>query len=73
VVLPAHDLGRHIARRPRRLLRVVGTPLARDAEVGDAQVPALFEDQVLGLDVSVEDAVAVDELESRYDAGREEL
>lgn len=73
MVLPAHDLGSHITRRARSLLRVVWTPLPRDSKVCNPQIAVLLEDEVLRLDVSVYYVIAMDELKSQYDASRKEF
>ena len=72
MVLPAHHLGRHVARGPARFLGVVGVPDAGDAEVGEPEEASLVEYQVFRLNVPVEDALGVDVLEGHEDAGREE-
>lgn len=64
MVLTAHDLRRHIARRARGVLCVVWVPDPRYTQVRDPHVALLIKHEVLGLDVPVEDALAVEELET---------
>jgi hypothetical protein len=73
VILATHDLGRHVAGSSGSFFGVVRADLSRDAEIGDSQVPVLLEDEVLRLDVAVDDAVLVNELEAEDDARAEEL
>ncbi len=73
MVLPAHDLRRHVARRAAGLLGVVGAPDPSDAEVRQPQVAMGVEDQVLRLDVTVQDASLVDVLQGDEDARDEEF
>ena len=73
VVLAAHDLWRHVAGGATGVFLVFGVPDAGDAEVGDEEVALAVEDEVLGFDVAVDDAVVVDVLEALDDAGGEEL
>ena len=72
VVLPAHDLGCHVAGRSARLARVIGREYARDAEVGQAQVSLVVEDEVLWLDVAMNYQLVVHGLERVHQAGDEE-
>ncbi len=44
MVLPAHDLRRHVAGRAAGFLGVVGAPNPGDAEVGQPQVALGVED-----------------------------
>ncbi len=83
VVLTAHNFGCHVARRPRGVLGVVGSPLAGDPKVRNADVPCggvkeililtiFFEDEVLWLNIAVDDILVVDVLEARNHTGDEE-
>ena len=82
VVLAAHNLRRygrrfkrltHVTRRSARVLAVLGRPDARDAEVGDTEVALVVEHEVFWLDVSVDDAVVVNVLESGQKARYKKL
>jgi hypothetical protein len=73
VVHPADDLRCHIARSPTGFFRVALLPLAGHSEVSDAQVPVLLEDQVFRLEVAVDDALGVDELQAQNDGCGNEL
>lgn len=72
VVLAAHDLGRHVAGRAAGVLCVLRIPDARDAEVREPEVAVAVEDEVLGLDVAVDDALVVHVLQAEQQAGQEE-
>lgn len=63
MVLATHDLGRHVAWGAGGFLGVVGAPDPGDAEVSEAQVASLVEDEVFRLNVSVQDAFLVDVLQ----------
>ena len=73
MVLAAHDLRSHVARRSAGLLGVVRAPDPGDAEVSQSEIATLVENQVLWLDVPVEDAFLVDVFERNEDASYEEL
>lgn len=51
VVLPAHDLRRHIARRPGCVRRVVLFPLSCEHEIGQLHVAFLVKQDVAWLDI----------------------
>ena len=65
--------GRHVAGSAAGVFPVPVAVVAGDAEVCDVQVAICAEDEVLGLDVSVDDLHLVDVLEALNDAGDEEL
>ena len=60
MVLPTHDLGCHIPRRSRRVLRVLRVPESGDTQICDPHVAIHIEYQVLRLDVSVKNCVFVE-------------
>ena len=65
VILLEHDLRRHVARRAAHLFcqaRGVISLHAGDAKVGDVQVAAAVEQQVLWFDIAVDDLSGVHEL-----------
>ena len=72
VVLAAHDLGRHVARRSARLTRVISRENTGDAEVREAQVAFIVENQVLGLDIPMDDQLCVDGIKGVNEARDEE-
>lgn len=73
VVEAQHHLGRHVARRARRVGRVLRSPDARDTEVGDPQIAIVVDDEVLGLDVTVQDLLLVAVLEACNQARHKEF
>jgi len=54
-------------------LCVFGIPLPSNAQICETQVTLIVKDEVLGLHVSVQDALVVQVLEGLDDAGDEEL
>jgi hypothetical protein len=73
VVLAEEHLGSHVPRSAAGLLRIFWLPKAGDAEVGDAGVSPLVQDDVFGLDVPVDDVPAVQAGEPLHEAAHEEL
>lgn len=65
VVLPAHDLWSHVARRARCILRVLWVPQPRNAEIGHAHVAIHVEDKILWFDISVQNGVLVQILQAQ--------
>ena len=53
VILPAHNLGSHVARCTRCVLRVLRVPDASDSEISDAQIALLVKHEVFRLYISV--------------------
>lgn len=64
VRVPQKHLWRHVAWSAAGVVRVVGALDPRDAEVCQVQVPVFIEHQILWLDVSMNDALRVDVIES---------
>lgn len=64
VILPAHYFRRHVPRRAGSVLRVLLPPVASDAEVGDAQVALVVDNEVLRLDITMYDLLFVAVLEA---------
>ena len=73
VVLSAHDLGCHVAWSSRGILGVLGLPESGDTKISHPEVAIFVKDKVLWLDVSVEDGVLVQVLQTEQHAGNEEL
>jgi len=73
VILPAHDLGCHIARSTRGVVGVVRSPHSRDAKVCYADVAIVIEKQVLRLDIPMYDSTIMHVLKSNNDTSDEEL
>lgn len=72
MILPAHHLRRHVARRSGRVLSVLFSPVSGDSEICDSEVALVVDDQVLGLDVSVYDLLIVTVFETGHEACNEE-
>ena len=67
------DFRGHIPDRPAAPLALSGfVKLLRDAKVGQLRVPALADDHVVGLDVSVQNAEAVHVVERDHELGKVE-
>jgi hypothetical protein len=64
VVLFPHHLGRHVPGRAAGFARVVGHVFFGDAEVRDAEIAVLVENQVFGFYVAVNDVLAVNVLQA---------
>ena len=73
MILTAHDLGSHVARRARCVLRIFWVPQTGDTQIGDSEVAVFVEDEVLRLDVTVQDGVLVQVLKAEKHASDEEL
>ena len=73
MILPAHDLRSHVARRARSVVGVVGGPNPGNAHVGDVHVALLVEQQVLRLDVSVDHAISMHIVQAHKYASHKEL
>lgn len=72
VVLTKHNFRRHVARGATRV-GVVSYPLhSRYSEVRDIGVPLVVEHDVLRLDVSVDDILRVNVLQSKHDVRNDE-
>ena len=67
------NLRGHIAWGSRGVFHVVDFSLFADSKVGQSEISLLLEDDVFGLDVSVDEALSVDVLEGLYETGREEF
>ena len=65
----ADDFRSHVSRRPASILRVVGLDLPRNAQVSHPQVALIVKHQVFGLEVAVDDALAVQVLQGEHEAG----
>ena len=75
VAVPLDLLRRHVLRRPEKLRRArqARAPLGpREAEVGELDVAALVEEQVLGLQVAVDEPGRVHRLEGARDLGADD-
>lgn len=59
----------HVAQRAWCILAVVGPPDASHSQVSDPSVAIFLQHDVLGLEVSVNDAVVVQELQAYHNAG----
>lgn len=70
--LLAHDLGRHVAWSAGRVLGVVRVPHSSDTQVSDLKVAIRVENQVFRFDVSMQDTLLVQVLQSEEHAGDEE-
>lgn len=73
VVLAAHHLWRHVARRSRSVLGVFRVPDPGNAEIGDSEVTRIIEDEVFRLDVAMQNAVLVQILKAEQHARHEKL
>ena len=73
VVDSAHHLRRHVAGCSRGVLSVLRPPDSGNTEVSNPEVALLINDQVLGLDVSVDDIFLVADLEAGNQARDPEL
>ncbi len=73
MILATHHFRGHVAGSATSVLIVVGPNDTCDAQVGESQVPFPVEHQVLRLDVSVDDAVLVQVVESENETCTEEL
>ena len=73
MILSAHYLRSHVAGGARSFGSVVGTPVAGDTEVGEAEEAVCFEDHVLRLDVTMDYAASVYCLQGLHKARYEEL
>lgn len=72
MVLATHDFGSHVSGCAAGFLGIVGVPDACNAEISDSQVAFVVEDEVFGLDVSVQHALIVHVVQAVHDAGNEE-
>lgn len=70
--LSAHDLRRHVTRRARRIFLVLRIPYSRDTEVSDLKIAITVKDEVLGLDITMQNALLMEILESQQHASNEE-
>lgn len=57
--MPEEDLRSHIAWGSTRLMAVFGLPVAGDAQVCDSGVSASVQDDIFGLDVTMNDVALV--------------
>ena len=73
VVDSTHDLGSHVTRRARCILRIFRAPHSGDPKVSYPEVAIRVNDQVLGLDVSVNDILLVARFQPCYETGTKEL
>jgi hypothetical protein len=68
MILPAHDLRRHIARRTRCICTIARLVESGDTQIGYPEVSFVVHHEVLGFDVAVQDAVFVQVLKPHEDA-----
>jgi len=72
MVLSAHNFGRHVAGRARRLTRVVWRQNPRYSKVSQAQIAFIIEHKVFRLDVPMDNKLGVDGLKGVDEACDEE-
>jgi hypothetical protein len=73
MILPTHDLRRHVSRCPRSVLRVFRSPNARDTQICEAHVAVLIHHHVFRLDVAMDHTIVVHVLQTHYHAGEHKL
>ena len=73
VILTTHHFGGHVAGRATGVFGVLGVPHASDTQISDTHVTIFVENQILRLNVSVENAVLVEVLQTKNYASHEEL
>lgn len=72
MILPTHDLRSHITRRSTRLLTVIRIPDASNPKISYPQIALVIENDILGLNISVQDTLIMDVLEGVSYAGNKE-
>ena len=73
MILPAHHLRGHVSGCSTRVLIVFLFPLTTHTQISDSEVSLRIKDQILGLDIAVDDAVAMQILKAYYQIGNEEF
>ena len=73
VILPTHHLRCHIARRSRSIFRVLWVPYSSDTQVSNTQVTLFVEHEILWLDISVQNAVLVQVLQTEQHTRHKEF
>jgi len=73
VILPEENLGSHVSWCTAGLMRIFCLPVPGDAEIGDAGVALLVEDDILGLYVAVDDVSLVEVVEALDQAANQEF
>jgi hypothetical protein len=73
MILSTHDFWCHISRGTTSITTVIGFEEASDTEISYSEVSHIIEDQVLGFDVTMDDVVEVEELETDEDTSDEEF
>ncbi len=63
----------HVAGRSAGFVRVLWVPHPRDPEVCHPHIPVVFEHEILGLNVPMDDVLVMDVLKCLEDASHEEL
>jgi hypothetical protein len=73
MILPIDDLGRHVSRSPRSVFIVFLFNDPGYPHISQSQVPFLVNNDILGLDVSVNDVVAMHVLKAQKDTTDKKL
>lgn len=73
MILPAHDLGSHVAWSPTGIHVILVFELSGDAQVSQMEIARGREDQVFGFDVPMYNFMGMEVLQSQEEAADEEL
>lgn len=73
MVLPAHDFRCHVTRCATRISTVVRLHYSRNTQVRDPQESLIIKHQILRLDISMDDVIEMQELQSNDHTSYEKL
>ena len=62
MILPAHDLRRHIARSATRIIAIVRLHCSGNAKICDPQIPFLIKYDIFRLDISMDNVIEMQKL-----------
>lgn len=73
MIFVTHHFRSHVTWSSTRIMGVVLLPLSGDSEISDSDIAIRFHDQIFWFDISVDNFIGVQIVQSQYDAGDEEL
>lgn len=73
MILVTEDFRRHVPRSARGVFRVLCSPVFGDPEVGKVKIALIVEDKVFGLEVTVDDVLAMHVFQGKHYASSEEF
>lgn len=73
MILPINNLRSHISRRATSILIILSNPHPSDTHISNPEISLLIDDQILGLDITMNNIIRMDILKPQYNTADEEF